>query len=81
MEKLIEYALFIVKSICKYEDEVSITTSIEDDINIINVNVSEKDIGGVIGKSGKNASSIRTLITLYAHIHDLGKVKINFQAN
>ena len=59
MEKLVEY---IVKCLVDEDDAVAITTEREGDtINII-VNVSEDDIGKVIGKNGRIAQSIRSIV-------------------
>lgn len=80
MEKLVDYALFLVKSICKDSESVKVEYQSEEDINIVNIYVSEKDMGAVIGKSGKMASSLRTLLIAYSYLNDLGKIKINFNS-
>ncbi len=80
MEKLVQYALFLVKSICKDVDSVNVECKIEDEVNIVDIFVSENDMGAVIGKSGKMASSIRTLLIAFAYLNNLGKVKINFNS-
>ena len=80
MEKLVDYALFLVKSICKDADSVNVELKLENEVNIVDIYVSESDMGAVIGKSGKMASSLRTLLIAYAYLNNLGKVKINFNS-
>lgn len=69
----------IVKSIVINEDSVSVKEFDSDDENtiLIQVLVSEEDFGRVIGKSGKTANSIRTLIQASSSLHDNKYVKIN----
>ncbi len=42
--------------------------------------VPESSMGAVIGKSGKVAQSIRTLVQAYAYLNKLGKVRVNIEA-
>ncbi len=59
MKELLEY---IVKSLVIDEDAVKVTETEENDETVYHVFVSEDDMGRVIGKSGKVASSIRAII-------------------
>lgn len=59
MEKMIEY---IVRNLVNSEDSVTIETTEENGINIIHVQVAEEDVGKVIGKNGKIAQSLRTIL-------------------
>lgn len=59
MRELIEY---IVKSLVINEDQVQVTENEEDGKNVFHVSVAEEDMGRVIGKSGKVASSIRAIV-------------------
>lgn len=59
MEKLVEY---IVKSLVINEDSVKVTSEEDGDATIIHVTVADEDLGRIIGKSGRVASSIRTII-------------------
>ena len=52
----------IVKNIVENPDEVTITEKEEDNKVIFEVKVPESDMGRIIGKQGKVANSIRTLI-------------------
>ena len=73
-EELISFTQNLVKSICKEPDMVSVQEFSGDDGEIM------LEIGAVIGKSGKMASSIRTLVQAYAYIHELKRVKINIDS-
>lgn len=59
MEKMIEY---IVRNLVTNQDDVTIETTEENGINIIHVQVAEEDVGKVIGKNGKIAQSLRTIL-------------------
>lgn len=59
MRELIEY---IVKSLVINEDQVQVTENEEDGKTVFHVSVAEEDMGRVIGKSGKVASSIRAIV-------------------
>lgn len=59
MKEIVEY---IVKSLVVDKDSVQITESEENGEVILHVSVAEDDMGRVIGKSGKIASSIRAII-------------------
>ena len=59
MKEVIEY---IVKSLVEDENAVSVTVEEnEAGETIVRVNVAENDMGRIIGKGGKVASSIRTI--------------------
>ncbi|MBQ8522453.1 MAG: KH domain-containing protein [Clostridia bacterium] len=59
MQELIE---FIVKSIVNDKDAVSVEVVKEDRFTLYNVIVASADLGGVIGKNGKIAEAIRTVV-------------------
>lgn len=59
MKELIEY---IVKSLVIDEESVKVTETEENDETVYHVSVAEDDMGRVIGKSGKVASSIRAIV-------------------
>ena len=59
MKDIVEY---IVKSLVKEKDQVSLRESEENGETVIYVSVAEDDIGRVIGRKGKIASSIRAII-------------------
>ncbi|HHW68931.1 MAG TPA: KH domain-containing protein [Tenericutes bacterium] len=79
--KLVELTEFLVKSIAKQPDMVSVK-QFEDEEDIVNIQVfvSEEDMGSVIGKGGSIANSIRTIVQAASYIGDNKKVKINIDS-
>ena len=71
MQELIE---FIVKSIVNDKDAVSVESVKEDRFTLYNVNVASADLGGVIGKNGKIAEAIRTVVKS-ASSHERMRIK------
>ena len=60
MKELVEY---IIKSLVADADKVKVTTEEESEkVSIVNVEVAADDLGKVIGKGGKIANSIRTIV-------------------
>ena len=59
MQQLLE---LLVKTLVKNENEVEVTKEEDDKSITFVVKVASEDIGKVIGKNGKMASSIRTII-------------------
>lgn len=53
---------FIVKSLVDNKEEVSIEEVQEGKITIFNVTVAQSDMGQLIGKQGKMAEAIRTVV-------------------
>lgn len=72
----------IVKSLVSDPDNVSVKQFESEDENeiIIQVLVSENEIGRVIGKSGKVANAIRTLVQASSYLKDNKKVRINIDS-
>jgi predicted RNA-binding protein YlqC (UPF0109 family) len=76
-----EYTEFLVKSIVKNPDMVKVQLfESEEESPIVEIIVHDEDKGAVIGKSGKNASAIRTLVQAYAYLNKMPKVKINIDS-
>lgn len=69
----------IVKSLVNDEDAVSVKEfpSDEEGVMLIQVIVSEDDMGRVIGKAGKTANSIRTLVQASSSLNNGKHIKIN----
>tara|TARA_B100000427_G_scaffold287467_1_gene262083 strand:+ start:9137 stop:9373 length:237 start_codon:yes stop_codon:yes gene_type:complete len=59
MKSLVE---MIVRSLVDYPDEVSINETSGESIMILEINVSPEDVGKVIGKEGRIANAIRTVV-------------------
>lgn len=76
---LVELTKYIVSNLVKDIDKVSVSLT-DGDEKVINVTVSEEDIGAVIGRGGKIANSIRNVVQASAYINDLGRVRVNIDS-
>ena len=63
MKELIEY---MARAIVDYPDQVVVTEEMEDDRIIYHLNVADSDMGKVIGKQGRIANAMRTLLKVAA---------------
>ena len=79
---LIELTENIVKSIVTDEEMVSVKEfeTDEKDTILIQVIVEKDDIGKVIGKAGRTANAIRTLVQASSYLKDNKRVKINIDS-
>jgi len=70
-----------VKNLVTNKDEVTVKEFPSENENeiIIEVLVNETDIGKVIGRNGKVANSIRTLVQASSYLQDNKRVKINIE--
>lgn len=76
--ELVELTEKIVKSLVEDEDSVSVKEfETDDDSMLIQVLVSESDMGRVIGRSGRIANAIRTLVQASSSLKDNRYVKID----
>ncbi len=78
---LVELTEYLVKNIVKDADSVTVKefpSDNEDEI-VIEVLVANDDMGRVIGKSGKIANALRTLVQASSYLQDNKKVKINIE--
>ena len=78
---LVEMTEYLVKNVVANPDMVTVKefpSENEKEI-VIEVLVDEADIGRVIGKNGKIANSIRTLIQANSYLQDNKRVKINIE--
>ena len=72
----------IVKSLVMKKEAVSVkefATDNEDEI-LIQVMIDDEDMGRVIGKNGRCANAIRTLVQASSYLSDNKKVKINIDS-
>ena len=69
----------LIKALVVNKDLVSVKEFDTDEENtiLIQVMVDNDDIGRVIGKAGKNANAIRTLVQASSYLDGNKKVKIN----
>jgi predicted RNA-binding protein YlqC (UPF0109 family) len=61
--ELIEY---VARALVDYPEELSITEIEEDGITVYQLHVSQRDIGKVIGRRGRVARALRTLLKVSA---------------
>ncbi len=73
---LVELTKYLVNTLVSEGAEVTLADS-SDDYNVIEVRVDEASIGAVIGRGGKIANSIRTIVQAAAYTNNQGKVRIN----
>ena len=79
---LVDLTKEIVVSLAKDKDSVTVKefTTDEENTVLIQVMVSNDDIGRIIGKDGKNAKANRTLVQASSYLKDNKKVKINIDS-
>jgi predicted RNA-binding protein YlqC (UPF0109 family) len=63
MQELIEY---IAKSLASKPDEVKVTTTKEEDRVVLKLQVADEDKGKIIGRQGRVAQAMRTLLRVAA---------------
>ena len=76
---VVELTEFIVKSLVKNTDNVSVKEFETDEENtiLIQVLIDQEDRGRVIGKNGKIANSLRTLVQASSYLQDNKKIRID----
>lgn len=77
MKELVE---MIVKSLVDQPEQVNITETAGESIVILEIAVSPDDVGKVIGKEGRIANAIRTVVKAAAAKHDK-KVTVEIMTN
>lgn len=78
---IVEYTDFLVKSLVDDPDLVKVDAFDSDEnTKIIEIIVPDNQMKFVIGKSGKNAQALRTMINAFAYIHGMKKVKVNIDS-
>ena len=80
MINYVELIKNLIMPLVIHEDQVKVTSTTSEDGTInVNVNVANEDVGRVIGKGGKIATSIRTIVYAAASREDQ-KIKVNINA-
>lgn len=77
---LVEFSEFLVKKITTQPDMVKVQEFDDNGEKVLEVLVSEEDMGRVIGKKGKVANSIKTIIQAKAYNDGIKRVKINIDS-
>ena len=72
----------LVKALALNKEAVSVKEfeSSDEDTIVIQVMIDSSDMGRVIGKSGKVANSIRTIVQASSYLKDNKRVKINIDS-
>ena len=77
---LVEFSELVVKKLVKEPDLVKVQEFESDDETVIEIVVAESDMGRVIGKKGKSATSIKALIQAKAYNDGNKKIKVNIDS-
>ena len=76
--ELVAFTDYLVKNLVKQPDMVSVKKfDDEGEYIIIQILVSDEDMGTLIGRNGNTINAIRTLVQSSAYINNEKKVKIN----
>lgn len=72
----------LVKALAMNKEAVSVKEfeSEDEDTMVIQVMIDESDMGRVIGKAGKVANSIRTIVQASSYLKDNKRIKINIDS-
>lgn len=63
LDRLESFVLYVVKALVDEPDQVSVSSVDKDQLTVIQITCVKKDIGKVIGKSGKTISALRALVS------------------
>lgn len=76
-----EFTEYLVKSIVKEPDMVKVSQfGGEEDATILEIIVTDDDKGIVIGRNGKMANAIRTLVLAHGYLLGIKNIKINIDS-
>ena len=77
---LVELTKMIVESLVSDPESISVKEFPSDEEIVIEVMVRESDMGIVIGREGKIANAIRTVVQARSYLKDNKKVRININS-
>lgn len=77
---LVELTEMIIKSLVKDPESISVKEFDTEEELVIEVIIPEDEMGQVIGKNGKIANSIRTVVQASSYLKDNKKIKINISS-
>jgi predicted RNA-binding protein YlqC (UPF0109 family) len=66
MEKLKELVIYIAKSLVDSPEKVEVREVAGEQTSVLELKVSQEDLGKIIGKQGKTAKAIRTILSAAA---------------
>ena len=77
---LVELTEVIIKSLIKDPDSISVKEFDTEEEIVIEVVVPEDEISYVIGKEGKIANAVRTVVQASSYLKENKKVKVNISS-
>ena len=78
---LVEFTEELVKKLVKEPEMVKVQQfNSDEEATIVEIIVHESDMGAIIGKGGKMANALRTIIQSYAYSNNVHNVKINIDS-
>ena len=79
---LVKMTEYLVKNLVTNKDDVTVKEFPSDDEKVIEIEVlvNEMDIAKLIGRGGKTANAIRTLVQASSYLQDNKRVKINIES-
>ena len=77
---IVEFTEFLVTKITKNPDAVEVRDFKKDDVLTIEILVDESDMGRVIGKQGKIANAVKTLIQAKAYNDGIKNVRVSIDS-
>lgn len=76
-----DFTTYLIKNFVKNPDMIKVSSFLGDDeVTIIEILVANEDMGAVIGRGGKNAKALRTIIQAHAYLNNIKRVKININS-
>jgi len=66
MDKLKELVIFLAQSLVDKPEEVSVNEVVGEQTAVLELKVAQEDLGKIIGKQGKTAKAIRTILNAAA---------------
>lgn len=76
-----DFTTYLIKNIVKNPDMIKVSSFLGDeDVTIVEILVANDDMGAVIGRGGKNAKALRTIIQAHAYLNDIKRVKVNIDS-
>ncbi|MEI6147694.1 MAG: KH domain-containing protein [bacterium] len=58
-----EFIIYIIRSLAEYPDELFVTEVVGKQTTILELRCHPKDVGRLIGRSGKTIAAVRTLLS------------------
>lgn len=58
-----DLVLYMVQALVDYPDDVSVTEIVGSQTSVIELSVAKEDLGKVIGKQGRTARALRTILS------------------